>query len=162
MKQLKLWQIFQSKEPKQEIQEPDSNNEYIIDLASKWADHRFTSKDGRRFAYLQGSESILHRAQTLGLFLTRRERALLERRSLAGAIVEFGTVAPPMVYGDFDTLKSDWLELHESFSEPLTEEESTAFDMILTFDSGCRGEEDDESRDEEPREDSEDRDLQDF
>ena len=43
--------------------------------------------------------------------------------------MEFGSIEP-MVYGDFDTLKSDWLELHRSFNEPLTEEESIAFDVI--------------------------------
>ena len=113
----------------EKIAEPDSRNEYLADLAARWADHRFATADGRRFAYLQGSDSILSRAQILGLFLTRRERALLEKGSLVGAIVEFGNIEP-MVYGDFDTLKSDWLELHRSFNEPLTEEESIAFDVI--------------------------------
>lgn len=131
MKQSKGWRIFRPKEKEdvEEIAEPDSRNEYLADLAARWADHRFTAADGRRFAYIQGSDSILNRAQILGLFLTRRERALLEKGSLVGAIVEFGSIEP-MVYGDFDTLKSDWLELHRSFNEPLTEEESIAFDVI--------------------------------
>jgi hypothetical protein len=130
MKQLKHWRIFRPKEAIEEIPEPDSSNEYLADLAARWADHRFTTADGRRFAYIQGSDSILNRAQILELFLTRRERALLERGSLAGAIVEFGTIEPPMVYGDFDTLKSDWLELHRSFNEPLTQEEAISFDAF--------------------------------
>jgi len=130
MKQLRRWRIFRPKESSPEIEEPDSCNEYIADLAARWADHRFTTPEGRRFAYVQGSDSILNRAQILGLFLTRRERALLEKGSLVGAIVEFGAMEPPMVYGDFDTLKADWLELHYSFNEPLTHEESIAFDVI--------------------------------
>jgi len=134
MKQLRHWRIFRPKEEIEEIAEPDSSNEYLADLAARWADHRFTTEDGRRFAYIQGSDSILNRAQILELFLTRRERALLERGALAGAIVEFGTAEPPMVYGDFDTLKSDWLELHRSFNEPLTQEEAISFDVILAVD----------------------------
>jgi hypothetical protein len=50
-----------------------------------------------------------------------------------GAIVELDSIEP-MVYGDFDTLKSDWLELHRSFNEPLTDEEAIAFDVIQAFD----------------------------
>ena len=45
MKRLKHWQIFRLKERNQEIEEPASNNEYIIDLLAKWADHRFTTHD---------------------------------------------------------------------------------------------------------------------
>jgi hypothetical protein len=133
MKQSENWRIFRPKKDDENIAEPDSRNEYLGDLAARWSDHRFTTTEGRRFAYIQGSDSILNRAQILGLFLTRRERALLERGSLVGAIVEFGSVEP-MVYGDFDTLKSDWLELHRSFNEPLTEEESIAFDVVQAFD----------------------------
>jgi len=152
MKPLSLWQIFRPKERSKEIEEPDSINEYLADLAARWADHRFTTPDGRRFAYVQGSDSILNRAQILGLFLTRRERALLERGSLVGAIVEFGTIEPPMAYGDFDTLKSDWLDLHRSFNEPLTEEEAIAFDVI----QGC------DPEDENTDQDRPGLDLQDF
>lgn len=106
-----------------------SSNEYIADLAAKWADHRFCTRNGRRFALVLGSDSILQRALTLGLFLTRREKELLEKHILTGAIVELGAIEPPMLYGDFDTLKLSWLELHRSFHAPLTEEESAAFDL---------------------------------
>ena len=154
MKRLKHWQIFRLKERNQEIEEPASNNEYIIDLLAKWADHRFTTHDGRRFAFVQGSDSILNRTETLGLVLTRGERSLLEKGIVVGAIVEFGTIGPPMIYGDFDTLKSDWLGLHQSFKEPLTEEESIAFNVTLTFD-----EDTDEDTSEETYEDQDESDL---
>ena len=44
MKQSKGWRIFRPKEKEdvEEIAEPDSRNEYLADLAARWADHRFT------------------------------------------------------------------------------------------------------------------------
>jgi hypothetical protein len=133
MKERKPWHVFRFKKPDQEIDPSPSSNEYIVDLVAKWADHRITTSEGRRFAFIHGSDTILYRAEALGIFLSRGERALLERGSLVGAIVEFGSIGTPMLYGDSETLKSDWLELHHSFNEPLTEEEMLAFGPNITF-----------------------------
>ena len=131
MEPMKSRKTSPPKQSAQRVQEGATRNEYLVKLAEQWADHRFMTEEGRRFAYVQESEVILERAQTLGLSLTWRERSLLERGCVAGAIVEFGSPEPPMVYADFDGLKSDWLELHLSFDVPLTDEEAIAFDVEL-------------------------------
>ena len=129
MKETNSWRVLPPREPDQKLDELGLSNEYLVDLAAIWADYRFSTPDGRRFACIYGSDSILQRAQTLKLFLSPYERSLLGKHILAGAIVEFGAGQPPMLYGDFDNLKSDWLKLHHSFNAPLTEEESAAFDL---------------------------------
>lgn len=98
----------------------------------EWADHRFTTDEGRTFGLYIGGESILGRLAVQNVCINRRDTEGIERvKSIAGFILEIGTDDPPLVFQQDIHLGVAWAEHHIEYNVELMDKEYETLECVL-------------------------------
>lgn len=102
---------------------PQSLNCALKETISKWPDFEFTTPEGRRFCYAADGESIFHRIRASS-YLTKKQTEWLTF-TVAGVILD--SEDELIVFGDSAALETAWLEWHDAYNVPFTEDEREMF-----------------------------------
>jgi hypothetical protein len=97
-----------------------------------WSDYSFKTSDGRTFGLFIDSDSIKHRLLARCVHIIRQQREALE--SVAGFILEVGTTDPPLIFANREDLYKAWLQHHEMFGVPLSNDEREGLGLDVETD----------------------------
>ena len=92
-----------------------------------WPDHCFSTPDGRKFALFLWGESIAYRLAAQSILGMDNSTKRKELSNIAGFFLEVDTEDPPFIFEKYKELETAWLDCHEIFGVPLSDEETDLF-----------------------------------